>query len=62
MLIKVLEKDSWNISMLSELLSISEDEAKKLLKGFGYIWDSHKMLFVASKNTEKLRNIKPRHF
>ena len=55
----ILVKDSWNISSLSNELSITDEETKKLLKGFGFVWDSHKMLYIATENTEKLRNIKP---
>jgi len=55
----ILRNDNWNVSLLSQELSISEEETKKLLKGFGYVWDSHKMLYIATENTEKLRNIKP---
>lgn len=55
----ILEKDEWNISMLSQKLDITDDEAKKILKGFGYEWDAKKMLYVATDNTQKLRNIKP---
>jgi len=61
MLLKVLEKDSWNVSLLSEMLAINEDETKKLLRGFGYTWDSRKMLFIATEHTEKLRDIKPKY-
>lgn len=54
----ILEKDEWNFSILSQKLDITDDEAKKLLKGFGYEWDAKKMLYVATDNTKKLRNIK----
>jgi len=54
----ILHNDSWNISVLSEKLSMPEDQVKNLLKGFGYIWDSHKMLYIATKYTKKLRNQK----
>ena len=32
---------------------------RKLLKGFGYVWDSHKMLYIATETTEKLRELEP---
>lgn len=56
----ILAKDGWNISLLSQEISVTEDEAKKLLKGLGYIWDSQKMLYIASESTQKLRDLKPR--
>jgi len=54
----ILRNDSWNVSLLSQELSMTEEETKKLLKGFGYVWDSHRMLYIATENTEKLRNVK----
>jgi len=56
---KILSGDSWNVSLLSQELSLSEDDTKKLLKGFGYEWNRNKMLYIATEKTEKLRNIKP---
>ena len=55
----ILCEDSWSVSLLSNNLSISEEEAKKLLKGFGYVWNSHNMLYVATENTKKLRCVRP---
>jgi len=54
---RILREDAWNASSLSDLLSITESEAKNMLKGFGYAWDSKKMQYLATENTEKLRNI-----
>ncbi|MCL2874659.1 MAG: hypothetical protein FWE29_07020 [Defluviitaleaceae bacterium] len=54
----ILGNDSWNISELSDKLSISEDQTKKLLKGFGYVWDSRKMLYISTDVTDKLRSIR----
>ncbi|MCL2853091.1 MAG: hypothetical protein FWE20_08685 [Defluviitaleaceae bacterium] len=51
---EILHKDEWNISDLAKELSISNEQAKNLLKGFGFIWDSRKMLYVCSKNTIQL--------
>jgi len=55
----VLSKDTWNVSELSETLSISNKQAKDLLKGFGFVWNAHKMLYISTENTEKLRAINP---
>jgi len=54
----VISKESWNISELSEKLSIPKEQTKELLKGFGYVWDSRKMLYVETKGTRELREIK----
>ena len=53
----LLEKNEWNASQLAETLFISKDEAKYLLKGFGYIWDPKKMLYIAIENTTELSDI-----
>lgn len=50
--------DTWNASELASILSITVEQSKSLLKGFGYKWDNHKMLYVATETTEKLRNVK----
>ena len=54
----ILCKDSWNVSDLSICMGINEDEAKKLLRGFGFSWDSHRMLYVETSETQTLRLIK----
>ena len=51
----VLAEDSWNVSQLCDKLSMSKDQAKRMLQGFGYIWDRSKMLYVATEETENLR-------
>ena len=53
----ILSKDEWNISILCQKLELTDTEAKKLLKGFGYVWDAKKMLYIATENTHKLRDI-----
>ena len=55
----ILSEDSWNVSILSEKLSFAENNTKDLLKGFGYTWDSHKMLYIATEHTKELQNIQP---
>lgn len=54
----ILQRDEWNVSLLSKKLDLTDDETKRLLKGFGYIWDAKKMLYIATDNTYKLRDIK----
>jgi len=54
---KVLFQDCWNISELSKTLSISNEDSKQLLRGFGFSWDKSKMLYVSSELTKKLREI-----
>ncbi len=54
----ILEKNEWSVSVLAKKIELSEDETKKILKGFGYVWNAKKMLYVATENTCKLRNIK----
>jgi len=54
----ILNREEWNVSILSQQLELTEIEVKKILKGFGYVWDAKKMLYVATDNTHKLRDIK----
>ncbi len=54
----ILNREEWNVSVLSQKLELTETEVKKILKGFGYVWDAKKMLYVATDNTHKLRDIK----
>lgn len=54
----ILNEDEWNVSILSEKMNLSEDEIKRLLKGFGYAWNPKKMLYTSTDETEKLRDIK----
>jgi len=58
----VLKKDAWNVSELSESLSISNEQAKDLLRGIGFVWNRHKMLYVSTEITEKFREIKPKKY
>jgi len=58
----ILCKNSWNVYSLSQELSITEEETKKLLKGFGYDWDSQKMLYVATEKTVILRKLEPKKY
>lgn len=53
----ILSEEEWSTSVLSIKLDLSKDEAKRILKGFGYKWNSSKMLYVSTEDTQKLRNI-----
>lgn len=53
----ILQKNEWSVSVLAKKIDLSEEETKKILKGFGYVWNSKKMLYVETENTCKLRNI-----
>lgn len=54
----ILNEDEWSTSALSQKIELSESEAKRILKGFGYMWDAKKKLYIATENTHKLRSIK----
>lgn len=54
----ILSEEEWNPSILAQELDLSEDEAKRILKGFGYTWDPKKMLYVSTDATKKLRSIR----
>ncbi len=53
----ILNEREWNLSALSEKLDLTANEAKSILKGFGYKWDSKKQLYTATENTQKLQSI-----
>lgn len=53
----ILNSEEWTVSSLSEKLDLSEDDTKKMLKGFGYKWNPQKMLYVSTESTQKLRDI-----
>lgn len=57
----IIDKDEWNISSLATMIALPKNQVKNILKGFGYIWDSHRMLYIASENTKKMRIIKPKY-
>jgi hypothetical protein len=56
----ILAEDAWSSSDLAEKLSLSKDEAKSLLQGFGYTWDSHKQLYLSTDHTKHLRELNPK--
>lgn len=53
----ILNEEEWNVSTLAQKLDLTEDETKKILKGFGYIWSPQKMIYISTNITDKLRDI-----
>ncbi len=51
---KIMNKELWNVHELSLKLNISDDDAKKLLKGFGYKWDKRLSLYVKTDKTVEI--------
>jgi len=54
----ILWREEWSASSLAYELSISGDDAKQMLKGFGFAWDPKKMMYIATEHTQKLREIR----
>jgi|GEM_PF-2841318 len=48
---KITDKELWNYHELALKLDISDDEAKKLLKGFGYKWNRNFSLYCKTDKT-----------
>ena len=48
-------RDKWNHKELAAILEIPEENAKKLLKTFGYKYDRSLMQYIPGDETEKLR-------
>lgn len=55
----IYRKDKWNHIILAEELNIDKDDAKTILKLFGYKWDNSEKLYVISEESkkEKIQNI-----
>ncbi len=51
---KIMSKELWNVHELSLKLNIPDDDAKKLLKGFGYKWDKRLSLYVKTDKTVEI--------
>ncbi len=53
--IDVLTKNSsWHALDLAQTLNITEDQAKTILKAFGYKWDRRHLVYVESKTTKEI--------
>ncbi len=48
-------REQWNHRELAALLDIPEKNARQLLRGFGYRYDRHKMLYVPGELSAKIR-------
>ena len=51
---KITNKELWNVHELAVKLGITDNEAKNLLKGFGYKWDRHLSLYVKTETTVEI--------
>lgn len=60
---KITDKEFWNAHELALKLNITNEEAKNLLKGFGYKWDNHFSLYYKTDKTiEILEKIQKEDF
>jgi hypothetical protein len=50
----VTDKEFWNTHELALKLNITNEEAKKLLKGYGYKWERHYALFYKTDKTVEI--------
>lgn len=53
----ILKQNTWHPLQLSLLLSLPIEQAKNLLRGFGFIWNSRKSCYEASDQTKELRKL-----
>lgn len=51
----IANKELWNAHELALTLDVSYDEAKSLLKGFGYKWDKKLLLYVKTDKTVEIK-------
>jgi hypothetical protein len=58
----LVSRNQWNVHELSDLVDITADEARALLKGCGFDWDSHRGAYFQTERTKevvaKLENVK----
>lgn len=50
----LLSRNKWNHYELAEMLEIKDYEAKKLLRAFGYKWDSSMKVYIQQSNTKEI--------
>lgn len=55
----IYRKNKWNYNILSEELDISKDEAKTILRLFGYKWNNSEKMYTITedKKQEKINKI-----
>lgn len=51
----IFSKSMWNHHELAINLDIASEQAKKLLKNFGYKYDNKKMMYVSQPISDELR-------
>lgn len=51
----IFARSYWNHNELAELLDIPKEETKSLLKGFGYVYDRQKMMYVPGEHANKIK-------
>lgn len=51
----IFSRSNWNHFDLAELIDISPDNARNLLKAFGYIYDKNKHMYVQQSSSLELR-------
>lgn len=51
----IFSKNEWNHNELAGLLDITSEEAKQLIKIFGYKYNRNKMMFIKQPISEELR-------
>jgi hypothetical protein len=50
----ILSRDRWNHNELAEIAEIDKENAKLLLRTFGFIWDSSSRQYLKGPNTEEI--------
>ncbi len=55
----IYRKNKWNYNILSEELDVSKDEAKAILRLFGYKWNNSEKMYTITedKKQEKINKI-----
>lgn len=49
----IYRKNIWNHHELATQLDMNEEQAKALLKGYGYIWDQSKLAYIVDNKTKQ---------
>lgn len=50
----ILSRDRWNHSELAEIMELDKEDAKKLLKVFGFKWDKSSRQYIQGPNTKEI--------
>ena len=46
------KRDCWNHNELAQIFDINQEQAKYMLKGFGYVWDKNKKMYTIAQDTK----------